>query len=56
MYLALADFEHFGTTNWANTLRGRLTIFHGDSPRIAYLSFSAALHTVGLHLYTPFFI
>jgi hypothetical protein len=56
LYLALADFEHFGTATRANTLGSRLAIFHFDRPGIAHFPFSAAFHAVCLHLRTSFVI
>jgi len=56
MYLALADSEHFGIALWTSALCGWLTILHFDGLRIAHFPFSAAFHTVRLHLCTSLFI
>jgi hypothetical protein len=55
-YLALADSEHLGTALWASTLCGWLAILHFDGLWIAHFPFSAAFHTVRLHLCTSFYI
>jgi hypothetical protein len=45
----LADFEHFGAANGANTLSGRTAILHGDGLGAFHFLLFAALYTITLH-------
>ena len=49
MRLALADSEHLGAADGANTLGGWPGILHGDGFRVLHLSFCPALDAVSLH-------
>ena len=53
-YLALANTEHLGTAGRADALGGRLTVFHGDGLGVFHLLFAPTLHTVCLHVDSPF--
>ena len=53
--LTLADFEHLGAANRADTLCGRPPILHDNTLCIPHLSLGSALHTIGLHQLTSFF-
>ena len=53
-YLALANTEHLGATRWADALGGRLTVFHGYGLGVFHLLFAPTLHTVCLHVDSPF--
>ncbi len=52
--LTLADSEHLRTAGWTYALGCRLSVFHGYGLSILHFLFSAALHTVCLHLSAPF--
>ena len=53
-YLALANTEHLGATRRADALGGRLAVFHGYGFGIFHFLFATTLHTICLHLVSPF--
>lgn len=54
--LAFADSEHLGAAHWAFALGRRLAVFHGYGLGVLYLSFSAALYAISLHVITSLVI
>jgi len=48
--------EHLGPAYGTYALSGRPAVLHDDASGILHLSFSAALHTVCLHLFTSLFV
>ena len=52
--LALPDFEHLGAANRAYSLSRRSAVLHFDGRRILHFLLAAALHTIRLHLVSPF--
>ena len=53
-YLALANAEHLGAAGRTDALGSRLTVFHGDGLGVFHLLFAPTLHTVCLHVDSPF--
>ena len=51
---ALANTEHLGPANGADTLRRWLTILHGNGLGALHLPLGATLYTICLHLHLLF--
>ena len=52
--LTLADSEHLRTASWTYALGCGLSVLHCYGLSVLHFLFSAALHTICFHLFTPF--
>jgi hypothetical protein len=50
----LSNSEHLGATGRAYALSRWFAILHSNTLGVLHFSFGSALHTIGLHLLTPF--
>lgn len=54
--LTFAYSEHFGSARRTYALGGRLTVLHPYAFGVLHFFLSAALHAIGLHNLTSFFV
>lgn len=52
----LSYSEHLGATGWAYALSCWFAILHSYTLGVLHFSFGSAFHTIGLHVFTPFFM